>query len=346
MHVYCSPDPAETGDSSYVNAMRWHLEEGNQAWANAFYTYWPGDIGAFNTDWQSFVTAYPAGLPVLASPKGDPVNNGSAVTSFMTDLQTHGGANWLSKWVMAYWQEPGQEIREGTLPLATYQARVSAMADLVRPFGARNAPHIEEWDINPFNSAAGSTEAERFAHVYEIVDGIEDKLDYFSWSLYPAAGKDMRPGIDRIEKWMNQYLPGLPFGITAASSPVPLGTSSSDPARATRANLVRQAGDHILARYTATGRGPDAFGWFHFYGFGTNDKDNLAADSTGTVDQQLLDALNYVAALDMGDPAPDPDPDPPPVSAASWAVREGGALVPKDAFVKVGGELVPISGLT
>lgn len=323
MFIHCSPDPAETGDTSYVNSMRWHLEEGNQAWANAFYTYWPSDIGAFNADWQAFVGAYPAGIPTLGSPKGDPVNNPSAVTSFMNGLQTYGGTAWLSQWIMAYWQEPGQEVREGALPLATYQARVSAMADLVRPYGARNAVHVEEWDINPFNGAAGSTEAERFAHLAELVQGIENKIDYVSWSLYPASGNDLRPGIDRIESWMDQYMPTHDYGITAASSPVPLNTPSNDPIRTTRAGIVRDAGDYIKARHDATGRGPDCFGWFHFYGFGSNDKDNLAANSSGVWDQQLLDALNYVAALDMGDP--EPPPPPPPTSglrvAAAPSVR-------------------------
>ena len=301
MLIYCSADPAVMGTGNYVDAWRAHHENssfptGTQSWANAFYTYWPGDIGSFNAQWQAFVSAYPQGVPVLASPKGRPdtTSGANALHSFCSQVP----AAWKSEFIMAYWQEPGNNFGgDGQPTIAEYRNRVAAMSDIVRSYGLKNAVHVEEWDINPFNNRSGSTQAERFAHLAQFVQGIEDKIDVVSWSLYPAPLKSMVPGIDLIEQWMGQYMPDHEWRITATAAPVLVGNPLGSAERVLRANLVREAGDYIAARTAVNGKGPHSFGWFHFSDFGGNNRDNLA-----TTDPLLYDALQYVAALGVPEP--------------------------------------------
>lgn len=337
MLIYCSAAPAVMGTgSSYVNAWRAHHEDPNfptglQNWANAFYTYWPGNVGAFTSDWQSVVTAYPQGIATLASPKGTPETSAGAdpLNAFCTQLPQA----WRDKMMFAYWQEPGNDFGGAGQPaISVYRGRVSAMADIVRPYGIRNAVHVEEWDINPFNNASGSTQAQRFAHLAQFVQGIEDKIDVVSWSLYPAEGNSMVEGMVRMEAWMDQFLPGHQWEITATSSPVNVGRPLDAPQRVTRANIVRAAGDHIVARTNATGRGPRSFGWFHFTAFGGNNKDNLA-----TTDQHLYDALQYVASLELDEPDPEPPGGKGGVDLVSHSVRVGGSWRTVERSVHTGG---------
>jgi len=296
--IYCSPDPAVMGTGNYIAAWRAHQESnsfptGTQSWANAFYTYWPDDIGPFNASWQSFVTDYPSGVPVLASPKGRPdtPTGATALHNFCSQIPV----SWRSEFIMAYWQEPGNNFGGGGQPtIAEYRDRVAAMADIVRGYDLKNAVHVEEWDINPFNNAAGSNQSERFAHLAQFVQGIEDKIDVVSWSLYPAAGNSLVPGLQRMEAWMDEYMPDCEWRVTATGTPVAVNSPLGSAERIERANLVREAGDHIVARTLATNRGPHSFGWFHFSDFGGNNRDNLA-----TTDQLLYDALQYVAGLEV-----------------------------------------------
>ena len=295
--IYTSASTAVMGGHTYVEAWRAHHERddlptGTQDWATGLFAYWPGDVGPLGADWAALLDARPDGVPVLASPKGRPDTpaGSKALDTFCTALPPA----WTARFTWAYWQEPGNDFGGPGQPgLAEYRARVAATAAVVRPHGCENAVHLEEWDINPYNTRTGSDFDERAAHLAGFVTGIEDSIDAVSWSLYPAEGKSMVPGLQRIETWMDAHLPGVPWMLTAASSPVAVGRPLDAPQRVRRAEIVREAGEHILARHTATnGRCRLAFGWFHFAAFGGNTKDNLA-----TTDPLLHAALEHVASL-------------------------------------------------
>lgn len=235
--IYVSPSPDQGNFIESYEARR------AKGWASAFYTYWPGDI-QWNASWSSFVQRHPGGIPVIGSPKGvNPAN----VKRFMDNLPQA----WRDQWIMAYYQEPEDNF---TTPAARaqFRERVGQMADLVRPYGVKNAVHLQEWTINPYNTKPWAGE-EALAEFFEAED-----IDYISWSLYPAEGRSMRAGIDRIKEFSETYAPGIPWGITAAGSPVQSSAPIGGQARALRADIVLDA-----AQYTAE-TGGQAFGWFDF----------------------------------------------------------------------------------
>ena len=283
--IFASPSLGQGQDQPQA-----YKERYDAGWGTAFYTYWPGDFGAFTASWQTLTSEIPDGVPVLGSPKG---TSASAIQGFFDPMPQA----WRDKFIAAYFQEPEDNFTDDTAR-AQYRASVALMADRVRPYGVRNAVHLQEWAINPYNnnSWAGTTQAQRYASLAKFVQGIEDKIDYVSWSSYPAKGKSFQPGFDRIADWCATYLPGVPWGVTAAGSPVE--NISIDPiggaARATRAQIVRDGGDHLAAIYATTGGvGGQAFGWFDF------DEYNPGRDQLASKDPALTDALLYVAQINL-----------------------------------------------
>ena len=264
--VFVSPTPDR--GSSYMDAYEARRGAG---WGTAFYTYWPGEM-RWNGQWADFVARHPEGIPVLGSPKG---TNASNVRGFLDELPTA----WRDKWIMAYHQEPEDNFTSSA-QRAEFRRSVAKMADLVRPYGVRNAVHLQEWTINPYNNHHWGTE-EALAEFFDAED-----IDYLSWSLYPAEGKSMKPGIDRIKAFSEKYAPGVPWGITAAGSPVPGSAPIGGSARAERAQIVREAAD-----YTAE-VGGQAFGWFDF------DEFNPGRDQLAAKDPALRAALRYAAEVD------------------------------------------------
>lgn len=274
--VYCSP----SGSGSAVANYRARIEGADQ-WATGFYAYWPGDIGPFNAAWRQMTEAYPDGLPVLGSPKGDPTlaTGRNALTAFFTALP----AAWRAKFICAYWQEPEDNFVTAA-ERATYRARVAAMADTVRPLSVRSAVHLQEWALNPQNSNTWVT-PNRGQRLAEFVTGIEGAVDYVSWSCYSNQGQSMDTRIARIKAWCEQYLPGKPWGITAAG--IPVSATDGSAARATRAALVREAANLTVAA------GGQAFGWFDHDGF------NEGRDQLASKDSALRAALAHAAGLTL-----------------------------------------------
>lgn len=266
MPLYVSPSPDQ---GSYIESFEARHEEG---WATGFYTYWPGDL-KWNSGWERFVEENPEGIPVVGSPKGV---NPTSVHNFLDPLPQA----WRDQWIMAYYQEPEDNF---TTPAQreVFRERVAAMADLVRPYGVKNAVHLQEWTINPYNNQPWGGE-ENLAQFINAED-----LDYISWSLYPAEGKSMKPGIDRIKAFSEKYAPGVPWGITAAGSPVDGSAPIGGPARDLRAQLVEEA-----AQYTAE-VGGDAFGWFDF------DEYNPGRDQLVSKDPALQEVMDDVSEIPL-----------------------------------------------
>lgn len=267
--IYVSPAP------DHGNYIQSYEARRAQGWASAFYTYWPGDI-RWNNEWRNFVERHPEGIPVLGSPKGvNPAN----VTEFMDNLPQA----WRDQWIMAYYQEPEDNF---TTPAARtqFRERVGQMADLVRPYGVKNAVHLQEWTINPYNNHDWAGE-EALAEFFEVED-----IDYISWSLYPAEGNSMRPGINRIKAFSETYAPGIPWGITAAGSPVQGSAPIGGQAREQRAEIVLDA-----AQYTAE-VGGQAFGWFDF------DEYNPGRDQLVSKDPALRSVMSQASRIEIPTP--------------------------------------------
>lgn len=237
MPLYVSPAP---DSGTYLESFQVRKDAG---WATGLYMYWPGDM-EWTSDWDRFVTENWQGIPVVGSPKRvDP----ASVHGFFSCLPQA----WRDQWIAAYYQEPEDDFTT-TEERAVFRERVSDMADMVRPYGVRNAVHLQEWTINPNNSKpwAGAENLSQFINV--------DDIDYLSWSLYPAEGESMTAGVDRIRSFSEKYAPGIPWGITAAGSPVNGNAPLGGPARELRAKIVEDA-----ARYVAEVGGV-GFGWFDF----------------------------------------------------------------------------------
>lgn len=267
--IYVSPAP-DAG--SYIESFE---ERRAAGWSSAFYTYWPGDI-RWNSEWADFVERHPEGVPVLGSPKGvDP----ASVRGFLDGLPQ----TWRDQWTMAYYQEPEDDFTTSA-QRTEFRERVSEMADLVRPYGATNAVHLQEWTINPYNDKSWSGER-ALSEFFDVED-----IDFISWSLYPAQGRSMREGIDRIKAFSEKYAPGVPWGITAAGSPVAGSAPIGGADRAERAQVVLDA-----AEYTAE-VGGQSFGWFDF------DEYQPGRDQLASKDPALAEALNTAAQLERTTP--------------------------------------------
>lgn len=264
--VYVSPAP---DSGSYIESYEARRAEG---WASAFYTYWPSNV-QWNGEWDAFVDRHPEGIPVVGSPKSvDPGH----VRNFLDNLPQ----TWREQFTMAYYQEPEEDF---TTPASRAQFRqdVSEMADLVRPYGVKNAVHLQEWTINPYNDKHWGGE-QALSEFFNAED-----VDYISWSIFPAEGRSMRPGIDRIKEFSEEHAPGVPWGITAAGSPVDSSAPIGGAARAERADIVLDA-----ARYTAQ-VGGDAFGWFD------HDEYNPGRDQLVAKDPALQMALTQASAIGL-----------------------------------------------
>lgn len=268
MPLYVSPAP---DSGTYLESFQARRDDG---WATGLYMYWPGDM-EWTAEWSSLVTENWQGIPVVGSPKSV---NPASVHGFLSCLPQ----SWRDQWIAAYYQEPEDDF---TTPAerAVFRERVSALADMVRPYGVRNAVHLQEWTINPSNEKpwAGENNLSQFINVEDI--------DYLSWSLYTEEGESMRPGIDRIEAFSEKYAPGIPWGITASASPVkgPAPIGGTD--RALRAQIAEDG-----ARYTVEAGGK-SFGWFDWNEYRPG-RDNLVAK-----DPELQATMARIATIELPD---------------------------------------------
>ncbi|UNX55574.1 hypothetical protein MF406_04755 [Georgenia sp. TF02-10] len=265
--VYVSPSP-DRGNST-LEAFETRHDAG---WGTALFAYFPGDM-RWSQGWANLVARHPEGLPVIASPKGD---DPASVRDFLDHLPQA----WRDKMTVAYHQEPEEDF---TTPAqrAQFRGTVAAMADLVRPYGVRNAVHLQEWTIDPYNKKPWGGE-QALAEFFDPAD-----VDFISWSLYPPEGRSMRAGIDRIEAFSEKYAPGVPWGVTAAGSPVDGSAPIGGAARAERAKIVREGAEYVAQV------GGESFGWFDFDEY-LPGQDNLAAK-----DPALTAALRHAADVQV-----------------------------------------------
>lgn len=267
--IFASPAP---DSGSYIESYEARRADG---WGSAFFTYWPGEM-TWNAEWAAFVARYPEGVPVIGSPKGvNPAN----VRGFLDKLPQA----WRDKFTVAYFQEPEDDFTTSA-QRAQFRQKVAQMADLVRPYGVANAVHLQEWTINPYNNKSwgGEKVASEFFNPEDV--------DAISWSLFPAEGRSMRDGIDRIKAFTQKYAPRATWGITSAGSPVSGSAPIGGTARARRAEIVRDG-----AEYTAR-VGGQSFGWFDW------DEYNPGRDQLAAKDPALTRALRAAAQVERTEP--------------------------------------------
>lgn len=275
--VYASPALGTGTPPETTGLAEEYTQRRDAGWASGLMAYWPG-APSWTTQWATLASRWPHGFPLLASPKST-----TGVAAFIGSAPLA----WRPQVLVCYWQEPEDNHTTDTAR-AAYRAKVAEMASIVRPLGCRNGIHLQEWMLDPANTApwGGAANLATF-----VADPVPASVDVVSWSLYTSwYGADWQSRLTRIRDFSTAFLPGVPWIVGAAGFPAHPTDPVPSTVRTTRANRVRAAADWLVAN------GGSGFGWFDVDSFADNGQDNLASK-----DPALADALRWVAQLQMPD---------------------------------------------
>lgn len=280
------PTPEPEPEPSVGFAFIAHMPEGRgeywgagldtRLWADGSFVYYPGPWGHSELKWDQYwadvVARFPNGLHTVVSPK---TLDEAALTDFCERLPQA----WRSKMVYAFYQEPEDNFTTEA-QIASFRANVKRAGEIVRPYGIRNAVELQEWSLNPSNSAypSGMDNTARFVDPADI--------DHISWSLYEKNLKNRSAEmVGRVKAFMDRF-PTLTWDMSATGVAVPVGTPQGDAKRTTRANIVKD--------FLALAKGDPrctGFGWFDFPAW-SGTLDYAVDPELRAVFQDFLDNLN------------------------------------------------------
>lgn len=250
------------------------LDRVNAGWGGGWFQYTPGSLQPIPALTQLAVE-YPDGFPILASPKQTDETSTNEYFNVLPQA-------WRDQVLACYFQEPEDNFTTDP-QRALFRASVTKMAGLVRPWGARNGVHLQEWSLNPMWREVG--------HTYKFVQGIEEDIDFVAWSLLGQPNDtwaDWKVKADRLAHFMATYLPNHEWGVTSSAQALSAGVPQGDPLRVARAQLVKDVADYVV------GLGSKTWGWFDW-----NDFDGNGAYARVDTDPLLLDSMLYIASLDV-----------------------------------------------
>lgn len=220
----------------------------NSAWADGAFVYYPSGWGHSELMWDSYwsnaIAASPNGLYTVISPKG-------FVASELTDFCNRVPVAWRSKMIIAYYQEPEDNLTTPALQ-QSYRDTVHQISQIVRPYGIKCGLELQEWTLDPVNnnSWAGTANLNNFV--------VEADVDNISWSIYETNLQNRASAqVGRIKTFMAQY-PSLTWDGGAMGISVPGSGAATTAQRQTRANLAQNM------IQTCRDNGAKGVGWFDF----------------------------------------------------------------------------------